>query len=308
MTRFARSWAATLVLPVLAAFNVSLTAHAQELEPRAYSNTAIGVNLVGIVAGFSRGNVLLDPSLPIEDLDGDVEYGAVQYLRSFGLFDRSAKIKILVPFTRGDWVGSLEGVPSQRKASGFGDVRLTVDWNFIGAPALRASELRGYRQGTIVGTSIRIIAPTGEYDNTKVINLGSNRWSYRFELGASHPIGAWTVEAAAAVWSYGNNDDFVNGNYLQQDDLWILKTHLVYSFRPGFWLGAGIGYGNGGRTIVNGVPRDNRQENWRIGATLAYPFNRKHGASLTLGTGFNQGAGADFDTIAVAYRYAWGRI
>lgn len=281
---------------------------AQELEPRTYANTAVGVNLIGAVAGFSRGNVLLDPSLPIGDLDGNVAYGAVQYLRSFGLLDRSAKLKVLVPFTGGEWAGTFEGAPARREASGSGDVRLTLEWNFFGAPAMSAAELREYKQKTIVGGSIRLIAPTGDYDETKLINLGSNRWSYRLEVGASRALGAWSIEGMAAAWTFGNNDEFFNGNYLQQDELWVLKTDFVYSFRPGFWLGAGIGYGNGGRTTVNGVPRDNKQENWRIGAKLAYPFNRQHGVSLVIGSGFNQGAGADFDTIAVAYRYAWGQM
>lgn len=297
-----------LVVALAGLLLLSGMATAQELEPRTYANTAIGVNVIGAVAGVSRGNVLLDPALPIEDLDGNLEYGAIQYLRSFGLLDRSAKIKLLVPFTRGDWRGSFEGAPAQRQASGFGDLRATLEWNFIGAPAMTAAGLRKYSQKTIVGGSIRVIAPTGEYDNTKLINLGSNRWSYRVELGASRALGAWVVEGIASLWTFGNNDEFFNGNYLQQDPLWVVKMDLVYSFRPGFWLGAGIGYGNGGRTTVNGIPRDNRQENWRIGATMAYPFNRHHGISLTIGSGFNQGAGADFDTIAVGYRFAWGKI
>jgi len=298
----------TVILALAVLVTLSRPAGAQELEPRTFANTAIDVNVIGVAAGFSRGNVLLDPSLPIEDLDGDVRYGAVQYLRSFGLFDRSAKLRLLVPFTRGDWQGTLEGESGQRSASGFGDARVTLEWNFVGAPAMTAEELRNYQQRTIVGASLRVIVPTGDYDKTKLINLGSNRWSYRLELGASHALGAWSIEGIAGVWIFGNNDEFFNGSYLQQDELWVLKAHLVYSFRPGFWIGAGLGYGNGGRTVVNGVPRDNRQGNLRIGATVAYPINRQHGVSLAIGSGFNYGAGSDFDTIAVAYKFAWGKI
>lgn len=300
--------AAALVAMFMALGLTVIRADAQELEPRTYANTAVGVNLVGAVAGFSRGNVLLDPALPIEDLDGDVKYGAVQYLRSFGLLGRSAKAKVLVPFTTGDWTGTLEGEPRSRSATGFGDARLTLEWNFIGAPAMTAQELRNFEQKAIVGASVRLIAPTGDYDNTRLINLGSNRWSYRAELGASRAFGNWAVEGIGALWTFGNNDEFFDGNYLQQDELWVVKTHLVYSFRPGLWIGAGVGYGNGGRTAVNGVPRDNKQENWRVGATFAYPFNRQHGISVIVGSGFNNGAGNDFDTIAVAYRFAWGKI
>jgi hypothetical protein len=302
-----RHCAATFVSLALLA-TLSPPARAQELEPRTYANTATGVNLVGANLGFSRGNILLDPALPIEDLEGDVSYGILRYMRSFGLFERSAKLKLLVPFTTGDWDGTFEDQPAQRSASGAGDARVTLEWNFYGAPAMTAKELQNFEQKTIVGASIRVIAPTGEYDSTKLINLGSNRWSYRLEIGASRAFGAWSVEGMANVWSFGNNDDFLQGNYLQQDELWVVKTHLVYAFRPGLWVGMGVGYGSGGRTTINGFPRDNRQKNWRIGATVAYPINKQHGISLTIGSGFNQGAGGDFDTIAVGYQYAWGGL
>lgn len=284
------------------------TGFAQELEPRTYANTAVGINLASAVFGYSRGNVLLDPALPIEDLDGDLNYGAVRYVRTFGLFDRAAKIKVLVPFTSGDWTGTVEGLPGRRSASGFGDARVTLEWNFHGAPALTAQEMGGYEQKTIFGAGLRLVVPTGDYDETELINLGSNRWSARFEMGASHALGNWVIEGIGGIWLFGNNDDFVDGSRLKQDELWVVKGHLVYSFRPGFWVGTGVGYGNGGRTSVNGIPRDNRQENWRIGATLAYPIARRHGISLAIGTGFNQGAGSDFDTIAIGYQYAWGNI
>lgn len=296
----------SLVLAAIAEFSQS--ARTQELEPRTYANTAVGVNLIGIAAGFSRGNILLDPSLPVEDLDGDLKYGAVQYLRSFGLLERSAKLKVLLPFSAGDWTGTFQGAPVQRKADGFGDLRMSLEWNFSGAPAMTAQNIRKYQQKTIVGASIRLIVPTGDYDKTKALNLGSNRWSYRLELGASRALGAWTIEGAAAVWAFGNNDSFFNGNYLQQDPLWVVKTHLIYSFRPGFWLGVGFGYGGGGRTTLNDMRRDDQQENWRIGAKLAYPINKHHGISVRVGSGFNRGAGADFDTVAIAYRFAWGKI
>jgi len=280
---------------------------AQELEPRTLANTAIGINLIGVGLGYSRGNVLLDPSLPIENLDGDLFYGLLRYLRSFGLLGRSAKFSAIVPFTSGDWDGQFEGLPAMRSATGFGDLRLTLDWGMYGAPAMNRSDIRSFRQKTIIGASVRVIVPTGDYDSSKLINLGSNRWSVRGEIGMSRLLGSWQLEGLAGVWLYGKNDNFV-GQEQEQENMYIIKGHAIYSFRPGFWIGLGAGYGSGGRTKINGVARDNRQENWRFGATIAYPVNTRHGISLTLGSGINHGAGGDFDTIVVAYQYAWGDI
>jgi hypothetical protein len=283
-------------------------AFAQELEPRTYTNTPVGTNFIGIALGLSEGNVLLDPTLPIEDLDGETKYSIIRYVRSIGLLGRSAKLKLLVPFTTGDWEGFLDGNFGERSSSGAGDARFEISWNIIGAPALSADQISSYKQKTIVGASIRVVVPTGEYDNEKLINLGSNRWSYRGEIGISRAFGKWNVELIGNVWIFGNNDDFYGGNRLSQEELYVIKTDLTYSFRPGFWHGVGIGYGNGGRTAVNGVSRSNRQENYRFGYHIAYPINKQHGVSFTMIRAKNHGAGGEFDTIAFGYQYAWGRL
>jgi len=280
---------------------------AQELEPLTFSNTPTGINVLGAGVGFSRGNILLDPSLPIEDLDGDLFYGFLRYLRTFGLLGRAAKFSAMVPFTSGEWDGQFENQPANREANGFGDIRLTLDWSLYGAPAMNRTEMQSYQPQTIVGASVRVIAPTGDYDSDELINLGANRWSVRGQIGLSRELEQWTFEGLTGIWFYGKNDNLV-GREQEQENMYVVKVHAIYSFRPGLWLGAGVGYGNGGRTTVDGVPRDNRQENWRFGATLAYPINKQHGVSLTFGSGVNRGAGGDFDTIAVAYKYAWGRI
>ncbi len=280
---------------------------AQELEPLTFANTPTGINIFGVAVGYSQGNILLDPSLPIEDLDGDLFYGLLRYLRTFGLLGRSAKFSVLVPFTSGKWRGRFEDELAQRDAAGFGDLRLTLDWGVYGAPAMNRNEMRDYQPQTIVGASIRVIVPTGDYDSAELINLGSNRWSLRGELGLSREFGRWTLEGLGGIWFYGKNDNLV-GREMEQENMYVIKGHAIYSFRPGFWIGLGAGYGNGGRTTVAGVPRDNRQENWRFGATIAYPINTRHGISLTLGSGINRGAGGDFDTLAVGYKYAWGEI
>ncbi len=283
-------------------------AAAQELEPRTYANTPTGVNLLAVAYALSSGNVLLDPTLPIENLDGTLNIGLVGYGRTFGLFKRNAKFKTFVPYGFGDWQGSLAGVPGERNTSGFGDIRAKLEWNFIGAPALDSQQFQNYQQRTIVGTSVMIVAPTGDYNSDKLLNLSSNRWSVRTELGVSRALGRWALELIGGVWWFDANNNFFGGNKLEQDPLYVVKTHVVYSFRPGLWLGMGLGYGKGGQSIVNGVPRDTEQENSRFGATFAYPFNKQHGIRVTFVTANNSGAGAEFDAFGLRYQYAWGDL
>lgn len=278
----------------------------QELEPRTYANIPVNMNFLAVGFGHSSGNVLLDPSLPIEDLDAETNYAFVRYTRSLSLFGDAAKFKAILPYTWGQYEGRVEGVPGERKASGLGDAVLGLDVSLMGAPALSADKFAQYQQKTIVGASVRVVAPTGDYDNTKIINLGSNRWAFKGELGASRQLGKWTLELAGALLAFTDNTDFLNGQTLSQDPFYVVKTHAIYTFSPGFWLGLGVGYGEGGRTNINGVKRDTYQRNWRFGSVLSYPIDQHHGLSFVYATGIRNGRGGDFDSFAVAYQYAWG--
>ena len=279
---------------------------AQELEPRTYNNTPTGVNIVALAYAYSSGNVLLDPTLPVEDLDGKLNIGAVGYTRTFGLLGRNAKFKTYVPYAFGDWQGTWEGEPATRDARGFGDIRLKLEWNFYGAPALKGKEFAAWQQKTIVGTSLLVVTPTSDYNSDKVLNLGSNRWSLRPEIGVSRSFGKFALEAMANVWLFGDNDNFVGGNTIEQDPLYVLKGHLVYTVRPGFWFGAGLGIGRGGQTKINGEARATEQENFRYGLQVGYPFNKQHGISASYVSAKNNGAGSEYDAFALAYKYAWG--
>lgn len=278
----------------------------QELEPRTFANTPVNMNFLAVGFGHSSGNVLLDPSLPIEDLDAETNYAFVRYTRSLSLFGDAAKFKAILPYAWGQYEGRLDGNPGERKTNGIGDAVLGLDVSFVGAPALSADEFAQYRQKTIVGASLRVVAPTGDYDNTKIINLSSNRWAFKGELGASHQLGKWTLELAGALLAFTDNTDYVNGLTLSQDPFYAVKTHAIYTFRPGFWLGLGVGYGEGGRTKINGVKRDTYQRNWRFGSVLSYPIDPNHGLSFIYVTGIRNGKGGDFDSFTVAYQYAWG--
>ena len=125
----------------------------------------------------------------------------------------------MVPFAAGDWEGVLEGVDTTRSATGFGDPRVRLSVNFLGAPALRATQFAGYVQKTIVGASLQLIAPLGQYDSSRLINLGSNRWTFRAQLGVSQAVGLWTFEAFAGGWFFTNNSNFFGGSTLEQKPL-----------------------------------------------------------------------------------------
>ncbi len=178
--------------------------------------------------------------------------------------------------------------------------------NFIGAPALSMKEFADYQQDLIVGASLQVGLPTGQYDADRLINIGSNRWFVKPELGVSKAWGPWTLELSTAATIFGDNDDFYGGQRREQDPIYSLQGHLVYSFRSGIWAALTGTYFTGGRTTVDGVRKDDLQESSRVGATLALPVNRRHSIKLYASTGLSIRTGTDFDAIGAAWQYRWG--
>jgi hypothetical protein len=280
---------------------------AQELEPRALVNAPVGANFLIASAGYLRGNVLLDPSLPITDGEGEVGSLVVGYLRSIGIAGMGAKVGIILPTATGTWSGDFGGADTNTSRTGFGDPVFRVSLNFVGAPALALPEFVKYRQSFVAGANLVVTAPLGQYDSDQLINLGTNRWSIGPRIGASQVLGRVVIEGYASATFYTDNTNFFGGNTLSQDPLLEVQAHVIYLIRGNeLWTAVSAGYGWGGRTSVNGGPEGDPLENARLSAMIRFPLARGHGLKLVYINGLRTTLGGDFDTFQLGYQYGWG--
>lgn len=286
-------------------FLCSSTLCAQELEPRLLTNVPRGGNFLVAGYNYTQGDLLLDPSLPVKDLNGKLHSFVGGYVRTFGLLGKSAKADIIVPYAIGHWEGKVNGIDSAREQSGFGDIRARISWNFIGAPSVRPVELASYSQDFIAGTSLQVVLPTGIYDNTKLINIGSNRFTFKGTLGASQKWDKWIVELYSALWVFGANSDFFNGRRLTQRPLGSVKIHVIRTLPKGNWVTVDGGYAFGGRSAINGDLQSNRFSSFRFGITLAFPIQQQHTVRVSGTIGRRLESGPNFESIAALYQYGW---
>jgi len=295
--------AASLAIAVI--FHPGL-ANAQSLEPRAYSNTPVGMNFLMLGYAYQQGDVPFDPSVPLKDVHAEIHSSILAYVRSLDVWGRSGKVDIIIPYAWLSGSGKVGGDERSRWVSGFGDPAVRFSVNLYGSPALSFEEFKSYRQDTILGVSLQVTMPLGQYDSTKLVNIGTNRWSFKPEIGISKALGAWTLETAAGVTLYTKNEDFYGGNTREQDPIYSLQGHLIYQFPRGIWAALDATYYTGGRTTINGVEGDDLQRNWRVGATLALPVTIHHSIKLYASTGVYTRAGGDFNLIGIAWQYRWG--
>ena len=229
------------------------------------------------------------------------------YVRAVNFFGLSGKVDVLVPWGGGDWTGSWIGVDTATSRTGFGDPGVRLSVNFVGAPALRLSEYSGYQQKTIVGISLRMKVPLGQYDPDKLLNLGSNRWTIILKGGVSQYLNKWIFEAYLGAWMFTVNNDFYGGNQLKQKPFFTGVVHLIRILPHNMWLAADAGYGIGGRGNINGKDKDNRMSTIRYGLTYAKAVKKKHSFKLTIFGTQRFEAGPKFNSLVLSYNYKWNR-
>jgi hypothetical protein len=283
-------------------------ASAQDLEPRAYSASPLGTNFFGVVLGTSQGGVLFDPSVPITDAEASINLTSLGYGRTFGLWGRQGLVTVAVPYAWGDVKGFVGEETEARRVtrSGLTDVRARVSLNLIGSPALDRAAFAAAPRRTILGLSLTVQAPIGEYDNTKLINLGTNRWALKPEVGVSVPVGRWFLDAYVGAWFFTTNDEFYPGEVTRrQDPVTTFQLHGGYTFQSKAWLAFDATWYGGGSSTSDDGPPSERLSNSRIGATLAIPITRAQSLKIGASTGASARVGSDFDSVAVAWQMVW---
>ena len=281
-------------------------AWAQDLEPRAYGNTPVGLNFLIAGYAYSQGGLSTDPALPIQDAQLQIHGAILAYARSLDVWGRAGKFDVIVPYAQLSGTALLAGQPRDRDVAGFGDPRFRFSVLLYGAPALSLKEFAGYRQDTIIGASLQVSAPGGQYDPSRAVNIATNRWSFKPEIGISKALGSFTVELSTGVTVYSRNDDYFGGKTLEQDPIYSAQAHVSYNFGGGVWGALNGTYYQGGRTTVDGVRSNEVLGNSRVGATLALPVDRQNSIKLYASTGVSTRTGTGFNIGGIAWQHRWG--
>ena len=280
--------------------------HAQDIEPRQFSNVPIGVNFLLAGYAYTKGGLAVDPALPITNPVLSTSNGVFAYARAIDVWGQSGKVDVVVPYTWLSGSADYKGEPIERVVNGFSDPAFRLSVNFYGAPALTLKEFASYEQDLIVGGSLRVTVPAGQYDDTRVVNIGSNRWSFKPEFGVSKAVGPWTLELTGAATFFTENDDFYNGHTRKQDTIYSVQAHVIRNFSSGIWGAVAATYYWGGQAYVDGEASGEAFKNWRYGATLAFPVDRNNSVKAYLTNGISTRTGANFKLVGALWQYRWG--
>ena len=283
------------------------SAGAQDMEPRPYTNVPVGTNFFLVGYAHSTGGLSTNPASAIQNARLTVRSPVIAYARAFSAWGQSAEFDVVLPMGSLSGSALVNGVPVTREISGLVDPSLRVSLNLAGAPALSLSEFASYRQDLITGVSVQVTAPLGQYDPNRLVNLGSNRWMLRPEIGFSKAVGRIRLEAGLSVSLFTTNHDYYGGGTLEQDPLYSGRANLVYQFDSGIWMALNGTYYAGGRTRLDGALRDDLIQASRVGATLSLPIDRNNSVKFSLSDGVTVRTGnTEFRILGGTWQHRWG--
>jgi hypothetical protein len=301
------------ILLLLALFLARGTCSAQDLAPRAYLITPLHSNAVTLTYSFYNGSILFDGNTPITGASARVSVSVFSAYHSFNFFGRTASFLVSLPYGVGNFHGTVIGAEASAYRSGLFPATLRLSVNLKGGPSMNVEDFSRWRQKTILGASLKVVPPTGQYDPTKLINYGVNRWAFKPEVGYSRRWGHWILDAYGGAWFFTTNHEFFSHNPFSpgintqsESPIGSFEWHLSYDFKPRLWVSLDANYWFGGSTALNGVTSPStEQRNSRIGLTASIPLSKHQSLKLSYSDGAYVLYGGNYRNLSVAWQYSW---
>lgn len=288
-------------------------AFGQDLAPRAYLITPLHSNAVTLTYSFENGSIIIDGAVPITGSSARVNLSIFNAYHSFNFFGRSASLLVALPYGVGNFHGQVPEAEANAYRSGLLPVIVRLSVNLIGGPSMSIEEFSKWRQKTILGVSLKMVPPSGQYDPTKLVNYGTNRWALKPEMGYSRQWGHWILDGYGAAWFFTTNPEFFSHNQFSpgintqsQTPIGAFEGHLSYDFKPRLWVSLDGNYWFGGSTSLNGVATLNtRQSNSRLGVTASVPVSKHQSLKFSYSDGAYTRYGGNYRNFSVGWQYSW---
>jgi hypothetical protein len=294
-------------------FTCSPLVTAQDLAPRAYVITPLNTNAIVLTYSHFNGSLEFDGAVPISGAKSNVNMPIFNCYHTLNFFGRTANVAFAIPYGVGDLHGTVFDAPKYAYRSGLLDSYVRFAVNLKGGPSMGPQDFPKWRQTVLLGASLKISAPTGQYDPTRLLNWGNNRWAFKGEFGYSQRFRKWVLDGYAAGWFFTSNPEFFSynryfpGAQIQtQQPIAAFETHLSYDVRPRLWFSLDGNFWFGGKTSLNGLENPaTQQKSSRVGATASIPLTNHQSVKFSYSRGAYVSYGGNYQNVSVAWQYAW---
>jgi hypothetical protein len=297
-------WFRTAVF--FSAYLAAIICCAQDLAPRTYVITPIRSNAVTLTYSLFDGSLLFEGTVPNTDATARTHVAIPTHSHSLTFFRRSANFTASLPYGVGNFRGTVVGAETLAYRSGL----LPATFRF--SVNLNVAEFRKWQQKTILGVGFRQVPQTGQYDPTKLMNLGTHRWTFKPELGYSQRWGHWILDAYGGAWFYTTNPEFFSHNQFSPGTNTQTQARLAPSKGILATISGRLWVSLDGNCWFGGTPRLNGAENSstlqrdsRVAGTASIPLNRRQSIKFSYSKEAYIRYGGNFQNASVAWQYSW---
>lgn len=206
--------------------------------------------------------------------------------------------QFIIPFADFSVDGKAVG-NNELSASGIGDPMVFATFWFI----------NNKESKTWLGFTPFITIPGGNYDSSRgSLNIGTNRWAFKPELGFVKGIGDRTFfEIILAGEFYTDNNDYV-GKTLSQDPVLTVESHLSYDLTKSMYASLDYFYHNGGEQKLEDISLNNTKDDHALQLTLGYSFAPGFQVLLQYRNDFEVNSGPVTQTVGFRFLYAFDML
>ena len=284
-------------------------------------------NLFGIDAKWInlKQNIVPSGSIFIPEADLKVNVFPTTFLYTFGLGGRYAMIQ--GNFAPGNVTGTVDlskyGLAKQQSVSnsGFSDGFVSFRIGLIGAPALNIGQFLKKKPGFSMMGMFRTWY-SGTYESSvninepsKLINMGTNRWTFELGLPMAIPFGGnkkmpfwWETVPSVEFYTTNTNPSITSfgAKETSQQALLNWENHITKNITPKFWAGIDFRVQLGGASIVDdSVKSDTKLNIFGGGVSMGYqvlPFLSLKGSYAEVIWGYN-GADSRMFRLGATFTY-----
>lgn len=218
------------------------------------------------------------------DIDIQSDIYMLGYTRVQPVFGRTVNWQLLVPAGTTRTSSILPVSTNDTFANGIGDIGIGGTVNLFGVPELMAKDFVRHELDLSVNLGLMVYAPTGQYDPSETLNIGSNQWKTRVSAPIVKSFGQWvpgrrtTLEIMPAVTFFGDNDE-VQTNRIEQDPLYSIEAHFTRDLTERAFVSLDYTWLEGGEEtffdLTSGatVRETNGVDSDLLGVTLGFEVN-----------------------------------
>ena len=260
----------------------SRRALAQGEGPRVYLPVPVGTQRIvptymDISSSFNLQQVIF---LRGANVQSDV--GVLTYARFFSLAGQLAQVyaSAIYGSIGGSTVrvvnGTRASVPAPRQ-TGFANPVIGAAIGLTGTPALAPAEFAKHTQTFQVYGLFEVMPRLGMYDESKPLNPGTNRWTFRLGAPLVAPLGnpkrpVWLEVVPSVTMFTANNAPFGPAERRTQVPLWSVANTVSYNITKPCWLAVDLRGQLGGETTSDQVGDDNEIGTLALAGTIGYSF------------------------------------